>query len=116
MRQSSIEKPATAWGISLWQRVGLAPVCARVYGPVKTHLIRKEVNRLKKSGTPCTMSGIAADEPNRIKGETISSGDQGITEAEALRICCDWGLTGAVCIRYITAVPVVPPLSNGSGR
>lgn len=60
--------------------------------------------------------GIAADEPNRIKGEQYPLVDQGITEAEALRICYDRGLTGAICIRYITAVPVGAALSNGSGR
>lgn len=60
-------------------------------GQLKTHLIRKEVNRLKKERNALHYVGIAADEPNRIKGEQYPLVDQGITEAEALRICYDRG-------------------------
>lgn len=60
-------------------------------GQLKTHLIRKEVNRLKKERNALHYVGIAADEPNRIKGEQYPLVDWGITEAEALWICYDRG-------------------------
>lgn len=64
-------------------------------GQLKTHLITKEVNRLKKEYQAIHYVGIAADEPNRIKGECYPLVDWGITEQEALQICYnrgyDWG-------------------------
>lgn len=56
-------------------------------GQLKTHLIRKEVNRLKKEKSAVHYVGIAADEPNRVKEDRYPLVDWGITEAEALQIC-----------------------------
>lgn len=60
-------------------------------GQLKTHLINKEVNRLKGKYQALHYIGIAADEPKRIKNEQYPLVDWGITEAEALRICYDRG-------------------------
>ena len=60
-------------------------------GQLKTHLINKEVNRLKGKYQALHYIGIAADEPKRIKNEQYPLVDWGITEAEALKICYDRG-------------------------
>lgn len=60
-------------------------------GQLKTHLINKEVNRLKREHQAIHYVGIAADEPKRIKGERYPLVDWGITEREALQICYDHG-------------------------
>ena len=60
-------------------------------GQLKTHLINKEVNRLKGAYQALHYIGIAADEPKRIKNEQYPLVDWGITEAEALKICYDRG-------------------------
>ena len=60
-------------------------------GQLKTHLINKEVNRLKGEYQALHYVGIAADEPKRIKHEQYPLVDWGITEAEALQICYDRG-------------------------
>lgn len=60
-------------------------------GHLKTHLISKEVNRLKKEKNAVHYVGIAADEACRCRGEQYPLVDWGITEAEALQICYDWG-------------------------
>lgn len=60
-------------------------------GQLKTHLINKEVNRLKGTYQALHYVGIAADEPKRIKNEQYPLVDWGITEAEALKICYDRG-------------------------
>lgn len=60
-------------------------------GQLKTHLINKEVNRLKGDYHALHYVGIAADEPKRIKNEQYPLMDWGITEAEALKICYDRG-------------------------
>jgi len=60
-------------------------------GQLKTHLIDKEVNRLKKEKNALHYVGIAADEPDRIKDEIYPLDVWGITEAEALQICYDRG-------------------------
>lgn len=60
-------------------------------GQLKTHLIRKEVNRLKGEYNALQYIGIAADEPKRIKGEIYPLVEWGITEAKALQICYDRG-------------------------
>ncbi len=60
-------------------------------GQLKTHLINKEVNRLKGEYHALHYVGIAADEPQRIKGEQYPLVDWGITEKEALKICYDRG-------------------------
>ena len=56
-------------------------------GQLKTHLIAKEVNRLKKEKNALHYVGIAADEPARIKDEIYPLVEWGITEAQALKIC-----------------------------
>lgn len=60
-------------------------------GQLKTHLINKEVNRLKGQYNAIHYVGIAADEPARIKDDRYPLVDWGITEAEALKICYDRG-------------------------
>lgn len=60
-------------------------------GQLKTHLISKEVNRLKGEYNALHYVGIAADEPKRIKNEVYPLVDWGITEAQALKICYDRG-------------------------
>ena len=60
-------------------------------GQLKTHLIAKEVNRLKKAKNALHYVGIAADEPARIKDEIYPLVEWGITEAQALKICYDRG-------------------------
>ena len=60
-------------------------------GQLKTHLIGKEVSRLKKEYQILHYVGIAADEPKRIKGEQYPLAEWGVTEAQALKICYDRG-------------------------
>ena len=60
-------------------------------GQLKTHLISKEVNRLKREKNALHYIGIAADEAWRCKGEQYPLVDWGITEAQALRGCYDRG-------------------------
>lgn len=60
-------------------------------GQLKTHLIRRELSRLKGQYTTVSYVGIAADEPKRIKNERDPLVDWGITEQEALQICYDRG-------------------------
>ncbi len=60
-------------------------------GQLKTHLINKEVNRLKGQYHAIHYVGIAADEPKRIKGERYPLVEWGITEGEALKIAYDLG-------------------------
>lgn len=60
-------------------------------GQLKTHLINKEVNRLKGEHHALHYVGIAADESHRCKGEQYPLVEWGITEAQALQICYDHG-------------------------
>ena len=60
-------------------------------GQLKTHLIDKEVNRLKKEKQAIHYIGIAADETDRIKDEIYPLVEWGITETQALQICYDRG-------------------------
>lgn len=63
-------------------------------GQLKTHLINKEVNRLKKEKNALHYVGIAADEAKRCKADEHNRYplvEWGITEAEALQICYDRG-------------------------
>ena len=60
-------------------------------GQLKTHLITKEVNRLKGQHQLQQYVGIAADEAWRCKGLNYPLVDWGITEAQALQICYDRG-------------------------
>ena len=60
-------------------------------GQLKTHLIEKEVNRLKGQYHALHYVGIAADEAKRCKNEQYPLVEWGITEAQALQICYDRG-------------------------
>lgn len=63
-------------------------------GQLKTHLINKEVNRLKQEKNAVHYVGIAADEAWRCKDDPQTRYplvECGITEAEALRVCYDRG-------------------------
>lgn len=60
-------------------------------GQLKTHLINKEVNRLKGKYHALHYVGIAADEKKRIKNEQYPLVDWEITEKGALQICYDRG-------------------------
>lgn len=60
-------------------------------GKLKTHLINKEVNRLKGEHNALHYVGIAADEAGRCKDEVYPLVEWGIVEAEALKICYDRG-------------------------
>ena len=58
---------------------------------LKTHLITKEVNRLKGELGAIHYVGIAADEAWRCKDERYPLVEWGITEAQALQACYDRG-------------------------
>ena len=63
-------------------------------GMLKTHLVSKEVNRLKKERNALHYIGIAADEAHRCKDDPQNRYplvEWGITEAQALQICYDRG-------------------------
>lgn len=63
-------------------------------GQLKTHLIDKEVNRLKGQYSAVHYVGIAADESHRCKEDKHTRYplvEWGITEAQALQICYDRG-------------------------
>ena len=60
-------------------------------GQLKTHLIHKEVNRLKQGRGVIQYIGIAADEARRCRDKRYPLVEWGITEAEALQICYDRG-------------------------
>ena len=60
-------------------------------GQLKTHLITKEVNRLKGELGAIHYVGIAADEAWRCKDERYPLVEWGITEAQALQACYDRG-------------------------
>lgn len=89
-KQSSIEN-RKALGVPLYGNGWPGMSVRWCTGQLKTHLISKEVNRLKGQYNALHYVGIAADEPARIKGEQYPLVDWGITEAEALQICYDRG-------------------------
>jgi len=63
-------------------------------GQLKTHLISKEVNRLKKEKNALHYVGIAFDEAWRCKDDPQKRYplvEWGVTEAQALQICYDHG-------------------------
>lgn len=61
-------------------------------GQMKTHLITKEINRLKQGRTVLQYIGIAADEAKRCKPDKkYPLVEWGINEAQALQICYDRG-------------------------
>lgn len=85
-------------------------------GQLKTHLVNKEVNRLKADKAALHYVGIAADEAKRCKNDIYPLVMWGITEADALQVCYDRALILAVFIGYTTAPPAGAALSNGSGN
>ena len=60
-------------------------------GQLKTHLISKEVNRLKAEKNALHYVGITADEAWRCGSEQYPLVTWGITEADALRYCYERG-------------------------
>ncbi len=63
-------------------------------GQLKTHLMEKEVNRLKKKKNAVHCVGIALDEAQRCRDDPHKRYplvEWGITEAQALQICYDRG-------------------------
>lgn len=60
-------------------------------GQLKTHLINKEVNRLKGERGAVHYVGIAADEAWRCKDDRYPLVEWDITEKDALQICYDRG-------------------------
>jgi len=61
-------------------------------GQLKTHLIDKEANRLKRERNAVHYIGIAADEAQRCKPDKrYPLVEWGVTEAQALQICYDRG-------------------------
>ncbi len=60
-------------------------------GQLKTHLINKTVNQLKKTKKAIHYVGIAADEAHRCKNENYPLVEWGITEEMALQICYEFG-------------------------
>lgn len=86
-RRAAQGQPATGYG---WPGIKVR-WCT---GQLKTHLIAKEVNRLKKEKNALHYIGIAADEANRCKDDPnhrYPLVEWGITEAQALQICYDRG-------------------------
>lgn len=60
-------------------------------GQLKTHLINKEITRLKGDRATLQYVGFAADETRRCKSDKYPLVEWGITEADALKICYDRG-------------------------
>ena len=60
-------------------------------GQLKTHLIRKEINRLKQGRKIAQYIGVAADEAWRCKDARYPLVEWSITEEQALQICYDRG-------------------------
>ena len=89
-RPASIENRQRL-GVSLYGNGWPGPRVRWCTGQLKTHLIHKEINRLKGQYRAVSYVGIAADEPKRIKSERYPLVDWGITEKEALQICYDRG-------------------------
>ena len=89
-RSASIENRQRL-GVSLYGNGWPGPRVRWYTGQLKTHLIHKEINRLKGQYKAVSYVGIAADEPKRIKNERYPLADWGITEKEALQICYDRG-------------------------
>lgn len=89
-RSASIENRQRL-GVSLYGNGWPGPRVRWCTGQLKTHLIHKEINRLKGQYRAVSYVGIAADEPKRIKSERYPLVDWGITEKEALQICYDRG-------------------------
>jgi len=86
-RRISMGKPLTGYG---WPSAKVR-WCT---GKLKTHLLEKEINRLKNGKSVLSYIGIAADESRRCTGDPHKQYplvEWGITEADALKICYDRG-------------------------
>ena len=60
-------------------------------GQLKSHLINRELKRIKGANRAISYIGIAADEPTRIKNKVYPLAEWGVTEAMALQLCYDRG-------------------------
>ena len=91
-RSASIEN--RQWlGVSLYGNGWPGPRVRWCTGQLKTHLIHKEINRLKGQYKAVSYVGIAADEPKRIKNERYPLMAQAIyAEDEMQIILMLWGL------------------------
>lgn len=89
-KKSSIENRKLR-GVSLYGNGWPGMTVRWCTGQLKTHLITKEVNRLKGEYNALHYVGIAADEPKRIRDEQYPLVEWNITEQEALQICYDRG-------------------------
>ena len=103
-RPASIENRQRL-GVSLYGNGWPGPRVRWCTGQLKTHLIHKEINRLKGQYRAVSYVGIAADEPKRIKASTIR---WWIGESRR-RKPCKSAMTGVMtsvgCIRFTTAAP-----------
>lgn len=93
IKQSSIENRRRL-GVPIYGNGWPGPKVRWCTGQLKTHLIEKEVNRLKAEYNAIHYIGIAADESSRCKTEKNKHYplvEWGITEAQALQICYDRG-------------------------
>lgn len=93
IKPSSIENRRRL-GVPIYGNGWPGPKVRWCTGQLKTHLIKKEANRLKGEYNAIHYIGIAADESNRCKTEKNKRYplvELGITEAQALQICYDRG-------------------------
>ena len=93
VKQSSIENRQRL-GVPIYGNGWPGPRVRWCTGQLKTHLIDKEVNRLKGEYNALHYVGIAVDESRRCKDDVHKRYplvEWGITEAQALQICYDRG-------------------------
>lgn len=114
VKQSSIENRQRL-GVSLYGNGWPGARVRWCTGQLKTHLIHKEVNRLKKSGTPCTMSGSPPTSRSASKTTNIPWWLGASPRLKPCRSVMTGALTGADCIGYTTAAPAGAAPSNESG-
>ncbi|MFR8525612.1 MAG: phosphoadenosine phosphosulfate reductase family protein [Flavonifractor plautii] len=105
VKQSSIENRQKL-GVPLYGNGWPGPRVRWCTGTLKTHLIHKEVNRLKKSGTPCTMSGLPPTSRSASKTTNIPWWSGELPKQKLCGYAMTEALIGAACIRFTTAVPV----------
>ena len=114
VKQSSIENRQRL-GVSLYGNGWPGARVRWCTGQLKTHLIHKEVNRLKKERNALHYVGIAADEPKRIKDDQYPWWIGVSPKPKPCRSAMTGALIGEVCIGFTTAVPAGAVPSNGSG-
>ena len=89
-KKSCIERREKA-GVSLYGNGWPGMRVRWCTGQLKTHLMDKEIRRLKKNRSVLRYVGIAEDEPKRIGKEVYPLVGWGITEQDALQLCYDRG-------------------------